>query len=79
MLGEGAQEFAMEMKMEMVENSYFMTENRKLQLQQALSENKSVLDHDINPIPSKQEKENLKTEDDNKNNNYGTVGCVAIG
>ncbi len=43
--GEGANEFAREMKIEFADDEYFFTEHRYLQLQQAIAENRIQLDH----------------------------------
>lgn len=43
--GEGANEFAREMKIEFADDEYFFTEHRYLQLQQAIADNRIQLDH----------------------------------
>lgn len=64
--GEGANQFAKEMKVEFELDKYFFTENRFKQLQKAISENKVQLDHAEN---SKFKVQNSKP--------IGTVGAVA--
>ncbi len=47
MLGEGAEQFAQSVGMELVENSYFSTEHRKKQLLQIIDSEKTALDHSL--------------------------------
>jgi L-asparaginase / beta-aspartyl-peptidase len=69
--GSGAEEFAVEQNINLVENSYFDTPHRLEQLQQAIKEDSVELDHSgkKNTTASK------ITREENK---YGTVGCVAL-
>jgi beta-aspartyl-peptidase (threonine type) len=74
--GPGAEKFAKEAGLEIVDPSYFYTEERwkALQRAKAADENKAQLDHDADtthttPAP-------LGTE--NKDNKFGTVGAVAL-
>ncbi|MGK0413186.1 MAG: beta-aspartyl-peptidase (threonine type) [Polaribacter sp.] len=67
--GKGASIFAKEKGLEIVDPSYFYTENRFKSLQRIKDREKSELDHDAkaafyDPII--------------KNSKYGTVGCVAL-
>ncbi len=60
--GEGAEEFAREVGIPMVENSFFSTEQRQSQLEQARLKGVVQLDH---------------SDEADKNEKYGTVGAVA--
>ncbi|MDJ1505102.1 isoaspartyl peptidase/L-asparaginase [Xanthocytophaga agilis] len=71
LIGRGAEEFAKEQGMEIVDPSYFYTENRYQQLQRAIEEDKIQLDHSKDkgsldePLPGDEKK-------------FGTVGAVAL-
>lgn len=68
LIGQGAETFAAEQGLEIVDPSYFHTEFRWKQLQKAIAEERVLLDHDVNistPPPDKEEKR-------------GTVGAVAL-
>jgi beta-aspartyl-peptidase (threonine type) len=71
MIGSGAEQFAKEVGLEIVDSKYFWTKERWEGLQQALKEDslKAVLDHD-------QKTGKLGTI--NKDNKFGTVGCIAL-
>jgi beta-aspartyl-peptidase (threonine type) len=71
MAGRGAEEFAAQVGVEIVDTAYFRTEERWKGLQQALKEDsmKAKLDHSY--VPHKLGIQNV----DNK---FGTVGCVAL-
>ncbi len=71
MVGAGAEKFSKEAGLEIVDPKYFWTEGRWNGLQQAIREDsaKAVLDHD-------QKTSLLGTI--NKDNKFGTVGCVAL-
>lgn len=77
--GAGAVAFAKEQGMEIVDASYFYTEQRLLQLKKAKEKENVVLDHDggqgiSDPAHSEIEFDvTLKTDD-----KFGTVGCVAL-
>ena len=67
--GAGAEEFAREQGLEMVDPEYFYTEQRMESLKRAIEREKTELDHDgqanlYDPFI--------------KNSKYGTVGCVAL-
>lgn len=67
--GIGAETFAMEQGLEMVDPSYFYTENRMKALERAIEKEQTTLDHDgqaafYDPYI--------------KNTKYGTVGCAAL-
>jgi len=67
--GPGAEEFAIEKGMTLCDTSYFFTQKRWEQLQQAIKEDKVELDHGNED----------KSESSKKNEGkYGTVGCVAL-
>lgn len=72
MIGSGAERFAKESGLEIVNPSYFWTQGRWDGLQQALKEDstKAVLDHD--------KKTSMKLGIQNRDNKFGTVGCVAL-
>lgn len=68
--GEGAEEFAAEHGMDLIDTSYFFTEMRWEQLQKAKKEDKEMqLDHDSS---------NDEKKDKSKDDKFGTVGCVAL-
>jgi len=62
--GAGADAFARERGLEMVDPSYFSTEARRKQLHQALAANRVALDHDGAPLV--------------EGSKFGTVGAVAL-
>ena len=67
--GNGASQFAEEQGLELVDPSYFYTENRFQSLQKIKSQEKTKLDHD----------EKSAFFDQNiKDSKFGTVGCVAL-
>ncbi|WP_435253949.1 isoaspartyl peptidase/L-asparaginase family protein [Tenacibaculum sp. A30] len=68
--GAGASQFAKEQGLEIVDPSYFYTENRFKSLQRIKNKEKTALDHD--------DKEAAFYDADIKNSKYGTVGCVAL-
>jgi L-asparaginase / beta-aspartyl-peptidase len=72
MVGAGAEKFAKESGLEIVDPSYFFTQERWDGLQQALKEDsaKAVLDHN--------QKTSQKLGIQNRDNKFGTVGCVAL-
>ena len=68
LMGEGAEDFAREQKLDIVDPAYFFTQNRWDQLQKAMAEDRVLRDHDAGPgipVPGKDEKR-------------GTVGAVAL-
>ncbi len=68
LIGKGAEAFAAEQNLEIVDPSYFHTEHRWNQLQKAMVEDRMLLDHDDDfntTLPGKDEKR-------------GTVGAVAL-
>jgi beta-aspartyl-peptidase (threonine type) len=71
MVGAGAEQFAKEVGIEIVDASYFRTQERWNGLQQALKEDslKAKLDHSSAPT---------KAGTINVDNKFGTVGCVAL-
>lgn len=72
MIGAGAEKFAREVGLTIVDTSYFWTKERWDGLQQALKEDsmKAVLDHDG--------KTSLRLGAENRDYKFGTVGCVAL-
>lgn len=69
--GEGAESFVSEKGMTLVDPSYFFTQHRWDQLQEAIKKNdETQLDHG-----NDEENKTSKKEQEGK---YGTVGCVAI-
>ncbi|CAM1338916.1 isoaspartyl peptidase/L-asparaginase family protein [Tenacibaculum aestuarii] len=68
--GAGASQFAKEQGLEIVDPSYFYTENRFKSLQRIKDKEKTELDHD--------DKKAAFYDTDIKNSKYGTVGCVAL-
>lgn len=71
MVGTGAEKFAKEQQLEMVEPAYFFTEPRYKQLQKALEEEKIKLDHSSDTTGSTLP---IFLE----GNKFGTVGAVAL-
>jgi len=73
MVGKGAEQFAKEQGLAMVDPSYFRTQERWEQLQRAKERDRTPLDHDApgSGTPNK----TTALEDDEK---YGTVGAVAL-
>lgn len=70
LIGEGAETFAAEQNLQIVDPTYFYTQHRWNQLQKAIVEDRMLLDHDSDPeskalLPGKDEKR-------------GTVGAVAL-
>ncbi|MFN4198062.1 MAG: isoaspartyl peptidase/L-asparaginase family protein [Flavobacterium sp.] len=66
MTGQGAERFATEIGVELVEPSYFYTDSRWRGLQKAIEREKVEMDHTaMLPLSYKEEK-------------FGTVGCVAL-
>lgn len=72
MAGAGADKFAKQAGLEVVDPSYFFTQDRWDGLQKAIKEDstKSVLDHG--------NKKTYKLGTQNKDYKFGTVGCVAL-
>jgi beta-aspartyl-peptidase (threonine type) len=68
--GKGASIFAKEKGLEIVDPSYFYTENRFKSLQRIKNKVKTELDHN--------DKEAAFYDTDIKNSKFGTVGCVAL-
>ena len=68
--GEGASLFAKEKGLEIVDTSYFYTENRFKSLQRIKDNEKMELDHD--------DKKAAFYDADIKNSKFGTVGSVAL-
>lgn len=61
--GRGAESFAEQQGLEMVENSFFSTPERRAQLEQAIATQQTLLDHDGTLPPDRK---------------FGTVGAVAL-
>lgn len=68
--GEGAQNFAQEQGFELVDPSYFYTENRFRSLQRIKDREKTELDHDA--------KISFSEDPYIKDSKFGTVGCAAL-
>ena len=71
LIGTGAEHFAAEQGLEIVEPSYFFVQHRWNQLQKAKENEQIVLDHDLETESQTQ----AKTQNDEK---HGTVGSVAL-
>lgn len=67
--GSGATTFAKELGLEIVDSSYFFTENRYKSLQRVKKKMKAELDHDG---------KNAFYDPEIKDSKFGTVGCVAL-
>jgi beta-aspartyl-peptidase (threonine type) len=72
LIGQGADAFAAEQGLEIVDPSYFHTEYRWKQLQKAIAQERVVLDHDIEPDMPELD------ADDKMGEKRGTVGAVAL-
>lgn len=68
LMGQGAETFAAEQGLEIVDTSYFFTQHRWNQLQRAIAKEQVLLDHDADLDPS------LPACDEK----HGTVGAVAL-
>lgn len=75
LVGPGAEAFAEERGLEMVESAYFSTPARRLQLERALASNEAVLDHDGAAALSFRSDCAAPLDEDRK---LGTVGAVAL-
>ena len=77
LIGMGAEEFAREQGLELVDTSYFFTERRWNSLQNAIKSEKVELDHDEKKNVEKSPKSSViySVPEDYK---FGTVGCVAL-
>ena len=72
LMGQGADAFAAEMGLEIVDPSYFYTQFRWNQLQKAIAEERLMQDHDVVPdTPNPQTEEKVDEK-------RGTVGAVAL-
>ena len=73
MTGNGAHLFAQKRGLEIVDPSYFYTEDRFLQLQK-------IQQQEQTDVPTESEKNNKKEEGEypRKDNKFGTVGAVAL-
>lgn len=67
---QGAEDFAKEQGIEWVDTSYFFTQHRWEQLQEAIEDDKTELDHS--------EKKKASIHPTPREEKYGTVGCVAL-
>jgi beta-aspartyl-peptidase (threonine type) len=67
---EGAEEFAKEQGIEWIDTAYFFTQHRWEQLQEAIEDDKTELDHS--------EKTKASTANKPREEKFGTVGCVAL-
>lgn len=68
LIGAGADQFAAEQGLDIVDPSYFHTQHRWNQLQKAIAKNQVLLDHDNDSVNS------LSSSDEK----HGTVGAVAL-
>jgi beta-aspartyl-peptidase (threonine type) len=77
--GDGANEFAREMKIELADDEYFFTDFRYRQLLEARRKHKIQLDHTANEPELIEESESAKTKSQisNPKSQIGTVGAVA--
>ena len=81
LMGEGAETFAEEHGLEMVENEYFQTEQRREQWKKVQEREEIRLDHNSDTLDQDQEKKDPRgqgSEADNPEWKWGTVGCVAL-
>ena len=63
-IGPGAESFAQENGLEMVDNDFFSTPERRAQLERAIASDRTMLDHDGEPLDPERK--------------FGTVGAVAL-
>jgi L-asparaginase / beta-aspartyl-peptidase len=83
LIGKGAETFAREQKMEIVDPSYFYTEARFKALQKAKQEEKIELDHTEKlkkELPKQPKTGSVNSEEliFTEGKKFGTVGCVAL-
>lgn len=83
MAGKGAEQFAKEKGLEIVDPSYFHTDTRYRALQKAREQEKTELDHNAKEDENikKSPKTGLRKDEDlifTEGNKFGTVGCVAL-
>ncbi|RMG76109.1 MAG: isoaspartyl peptidase/L-asparaginase [Bacteroidetes bacterium] len=64
LIGKGAETFCLQQGIDTVDNSYFITEQRKKQWEKIKNQSSTLLDHDAEQI--------------NKDKKFGTVGVVAL-
>jgi beta-aspartyl-peptidase (threonine type) len=72
LIGQGADAFAAEQDLEIVDPSYFYTHYRWNQLQKAIAQERVLLDHNVDPDPPQPD------ADDKMDEKRGTVGAVAL-
>ena len=72
LIGDGANQFAAEQGLEIVDTSYFHTQHRWDQLQKAIAKNRLMLDHDNDSATPQSD---VDADTDEK---HGTVGAVAL-
>jgi beta-aspartyl-peptidase (threonine type) len=72
LIGQGADAFAAEQGLQIVDPSYFHTEYRWKQLQKAIAQERVLLDHDVDPDMPEPD------ADDKMDRKRGTVGAVAL-
>ena len=77
MVGKGAERFAQEVGLELVDSSFFWTQHRWDALQNILkrNSNKTELDHSAE---TKEDNKSAKLGIENIDEKFGTVGCVAL-
>ncbi|EGC38637.1 hypothetical protein DICPUDRAFT_86450 [Dictyostelium purpureum] len=81
LMGKGAEEFAQSKSIEIVEPSFFFTQNRYDQLLKAKDTNRVILDHDGEKLVKEEEKTltvNISGDPIHPDSKMGTVGAVAI-
>jgi beta-aspartyl-peptidase (threonine type) len=76
MIGKGAEQFAKEQGLEVVDPSYFYTENRFNQLQRIIDTEKQQLDHDGDT--KKDSRQGSILDQKFPDRKFGTVGAVAL-
>jgi L-asparaginase / beta-aspartyl-peptidase len=80
LMGQGADAFAAEMGLEIVDPSYFYTQFRWNQLQKAIAEERLMQDHDVVPDTPQAQMDEKADEKAafSSNEKRGTVGAVAL-
>lgn len=78
LIGQGADAFAAEAGLEIVDPSYFHTPLRWAQLQKAIAAERVMLDHDFDSDTTQPGEDEKDEEDEKADGKRGTVGAVAL-
>lgn len=78
MVGDGAEKFAAEQKIDLVDPKYFFTQERYDALQQILEQEKQKKETETKPAESKEKKVSEVNLSEEPYNKFGTVGAIAL-